>query len=151
MPLSSAPEAGQPTFLASPKPGHGPIAKPPTTVRSRPFAIVGAGGIGVEVATAWQGLGASVSLHWLGDLMLPEWNRLWGNSSVADWPTPALCAWEYRSARWAAQTLAQWPSGWTTVPKLRVDEVLFATGRHREPTTSAGDNRTDAGQLAGRR
>lgn len=109
-----------------------------STVPDR-LAIVGAGGVGVEMATAWQGLGASVTLLARGSGLLPEWNRLWGNSSVADWPTPALtCAWEYRYARWAAPTqLAQWSSSWTTVPSCGSTRYSSPPAEHREPTTSA--------------
>ena len=36
------------------------------------LAIVGAGGVGVEMATAWQGLGSSVTLLARGSGLLPR-------------------------------------------------------------------------------
>lgn len=109
-----------------------------STVPDR-LAIVGAGGVGVEMATAWQGLGASVTLLARGSGLLPRMEPFVGNSSVADWPTPALtCAWEYRYARWAAPTqLAQWSSSWTTVPSCGSTRYSSPPAEHREPTTSA--------------
>jgi len=57
------------------------------------LAVVGAGGVGVEMATAWQGLGASVTLLARRSDLLPEWNRSWGNSSDMDLPSWVLmCA-----------------------------------------------------------
>lgn len=109
-----------------------------STVPDR-LAIVGAVGVGVEMATAWQGLGASVTLLARGSGLLPRMEPFVGNSSVADWPTPALtCAWEYRYARWAAPTqLAQWSSSWTTVPSCGSTRYSSPPAEHREPTTSA--------------
>ena len=62
-----------PTCPASTKPDRGPTAKPPTAATSlRRLAVVGAGGVGVEMATAWQGLGSQVTLLARGSGLLPR-------------------------------------------------------------------------------
>lgn len=43
------------------------------------LAVVGAGGVGVEMATAWQGLGSQVTLLSRGSRLLPAWNRSWAS------------------------------------------------------------------------
>jgi pyruvate/2-oxoglutarate dehydrogenase complex dihydrolipoamide dehydrogenase (E3) component len=47
------------------------------------LAIVGGGGVEVEMASAWQGLGSSVTLLAQADGLLPEWSRSPGNWSAA--------------------------------------------------------------------
>ncbi|BBY25673.1 hypothetical protein MSTO_58780 [Mycobacterium stomatepiae] len=60
--------------LAWPKRCRGRIAGPLTAVRFPPprLAIVGSGGIGVEMATAWQALGSKVTLLSRGAGLLPR-------------------------------------------------------------------------------
>jgi pyruvate/2-oxoglutarate dehydrogenase complex dihydrolipoamide dehydrogenase (E3) component len=48
----------------------------------RRLAIVGGGGIGVEMASAWSGLGSSVILLAQADGLLPRWSRSPGKSSA---------------------------------------------------------------------
>ncbi len=127
MPLSSA-EAGQRPDLPgiTREPGHGPIAKPPTTVRLRSRRRRRRR---CEVATAWRDWAPPVTL--LAPGIWPACcspnGTVCGGTHRSD-PTPALtCAWGI-DTRWAAPTqLAQWSSGWTTVPSCRSTSTL----RHR--------------------
>jgi len=56
--------------------------------RARTAAIVSGGGGGVEMASAWQGLGPAVALTAEDDDQLPGWSRSPGNWSAAPWPRP---------------------------------------------------------------
>ena len=57
------------------------------------LAIVGGGGVAVELATAWQGLGSSVTLLARRSGLLPAWNRSSASSSDAASPRPvSTCA-----------------------------------------------------------
>ena len=47
------------------------------------LAVVGAGGVGVEMATAWHGLGSKVTLLARTSGFSPEWNRSLVNTSAA--------------------------------------------------------------------
>ena len=57
------------------------------------FAVVGAGGVGVEMATAWQGLGSEVTLLARGPACCPGWSRSSASWSAAGSPKRAsTCA-----------------------------------------------------------
>lgn len=95
------------------------------------LAVVGAGGVGVEMATAWQGLGSRVTLLARGRDVLPRMEPFVGEvvtrglaDSGVDVHTGVNVT-ELRRAR---------SGGPVTVilddtSELEVDEVLFATGR----------------------
>ncbi|AGL26277.1 oxidoreductase [Mycobacterium tuberculosis CAS/NITR204] len=108
-----------------------------STVPDR-LAIVGAGGVGVEMATAWQGLGASVTLLARGSGLLPRMEPFVGEligRGLADAGVDVRVA---SCLRWAAPTqLAQWSSSWTTVPSCGSTRYSSPPAEHREPTTSA--------------
>ena len=57
------------------------------------LAVVGAGGVGVEMATAWQGLGAHITLLARGRGLLPRMEPFVGELSPAGSPMPvSTCA-----------------------------------------------------------
>ncbi len=155
MPLSSAFGRRQHslTFLASPKPGHGPppltdnSTRSPTGLRSP-----GAGGVGGD-GTAWQGLGASVT-RWSIWAQRPEWNRLRGEligRGLADAGVDA-CAGSIGTRAGPPQpTSRQWSSSWTMVLELWVDEVLFATGRDTANDDIGLETQDSTPRPAGRR
>lgn len=101
-----------------------------STVPGR-LAIVGAGGVGVEMATAWQGLGSSVTLLVRGSALLPRMEpfvgeRIW--RGLADAGVDVRVGVTPRALRRPD------PAGPVTVElddgsDITVDEVLFATGR----------------------
>jgi pyruvate/2-oxoglutarate dehydrogenase complex dihydrolipoamide dehydrogenase (E3) component len=95
------------------------------------LAVVGAGGVGVELATAWRGLGASVTLLVRGSSLLPRMEpfagELVGRGLLDSGVDVRLNASVTRLRR-------PDPEGPVTVvlsddTTLDVDEVLFATGR----------------------
>ncbi|MEO6793849.1 MAG: NAD(P)/FAD-dependent oxidoreductase [Mycobacterium sp.] len=95
------------------------------------LAIVGAGGVGVEMATAWQGLGAAVTLLVRGSGLLPRMEPFVGEYVArgltalgVDVRTGVLVATLRRPAAASPVRLAL-----TDGTDLEVDEVLFATGR----------------------
>lgn len=64
------------------------------------LAVVGAGGVGVEMATAWQGLGSRVTLLARGSGLLPRMEPFVASSSAADSPTRVwMCGWMSRYGR----------------------------------------------------
>lgn len=71
------------------------------------LAVVGAGGVGVEMATAWNGLGAAVTLLARGSALLPRMEAFVGGFVERAPVTLTL----------------------SDESTLEVDEVLFATGR----------------------
>jgi pyruvate/2-oxoglutarate dehydrogenase complex dihydrolipoamide dehydrogenase (E3) component len=95
------------------------------------LAIVGAGGVGVEMATAWQGLGSSVTLLARGSGLLPRMEPFVGEligRELADAGVDVRVGVSVRALRRPD------PDGQVTLEldddtELQVDEVLFATGR----------------------
>ncbi len=101
-----------------------------STVPDR-LAIVGAGGVGVEMATAWQGLGASVTLLARGSGLLPRMEPFVGEligRGLADAGVDVRVGVSVRALGRPNPTgpvVLELDDG----TELRVDEVLFATGR----------------------
>ena len=95
------------------------------------FAVVGAGGVGVEMATAWQGLGSSVTLLARGAGLLPRMEPFVGEliaRGLADAGVDVRVGVSVRALRRPD------PGGAVTLEldddtELQVGEVLFATGR----------------------
>jgi pyruvate/2-oxoglutarate dehydrogenase complex dihydrolipoamide dehydrogenase (E3) component len=95
------------------------------------LAVVGAGGVGVEMATAWQGLGSSVTLLARGSGLLPRMEPFVGEllgRGLADAGVDvrvgvSVCA--LRRPDPDGQVTLELDDG----SELQVDEVLFATGR----------------------
>jgi len=95
------------------------------------LAVIGAGGVGVEMATAWQGLGSSVSLLARGSGPLPRMEPFVGEfiaRGLADAGVDVRAGVSVRALRRPE------PGGPVTLElddhtELQVDEVLFATGR----------------------
>jgi dihydrolipoamide dehydrogenase len=94
------------------------------------LAVVGAGGVGVEMATAWQGLGAQVTLLARGSGLLPRMEpfvgELIGRGLVKAGVDVRVGA-SVRALRRpdGARVVLELDDG----AELEVDEVLFATGR----------------------
>ena len=95
------------------------------------LAVVGAGGVGVEMATAWLGLGSSVTLLARGSGLLPRMEPFVGeliSRGLADAGADVRVGVSVRALRRPD------PDGQVTLEldddtELPVDEVLFATGR----------------------
>ena len=98
------------------------------------LAVVGAGGVGVEMATAWQGLGSSVTLLARRSGLLPRMEPFVGEligRGLADAGVDVRVGVSVRALRRPD------PGGPVTLEldgdvkgtQLQVDEVLFATGR----------------------
>jgi pyruvate/2-oxoglutarate dehydrogenase complex dihydrolipoamide dehydrogenase (E3) component len=101
-----------------------------SSVPSR-LAVVGAGGVGVEMATAWRGLGASVTLLARGSALLPRMEPFVGDlvgrgfrESGVDVRLNVSVTRLQRLDTNGPVTLELSDGG-----NLEVDEVLFATGR----------------------
>ncbi|GFG53547.1 oxidoreductase [Mycolicibacterium agri] len=100
------------------------------------LAIVGGGGVGVEMATAWQGLGASVTLLVRGKDVLPRMESFVGElvgqrlteSGVV--VRTGVSVTELRRPNAVGPVTVVLDDG----TDLEVDEILFAAGR--EPLTS---------------
>ena len=94
------------------------------------LAVVGAGGVGVEMATAWQGLGSHVTLLARGSGLLPRMEPF-----VGDLIGRGLSEAGVDVRVGAAVRALRRPDGGRVVlelddgSELEVDEVLFATGR----------------------
>ena len=95
------------------------------------LAVIGAGGVGVEMATAWRGLGASVTLLARGPVLLPRMESFVGElvergflKSGVDVRLNVSVSRLHRLDPNAAVTLEL-----SDGSELEVDEVLFATGR----------------------
>ena len=95
------------------------------------LAIVGAGAVGVEMATAWNGLGASVTLLVRGSRLLPRMEPF-----VGDVVGRALTESGVDVRTGASVTRLRRPDADGSVTlelndgsELQADEVLFATGR----------------------
>ncbi|MGV9801559.1 dihydrolipoyl dehydrogenase family protein [Mycobacterium sp. NPDC003449] len=100
------------------------------------LAVVGGGGVGVEMATAWQGLGAQVTLLARGEGLLPRMEPFVGEFVDRGLGEAGV---EVRTG--VAVTELHRPQGSGPVgvvldsgDKIEVDEILFATGR--EPNTA---------------
>jgi pyruvate/2-oxoglutarate dehydrogenase complex dihydrolipoamide dehydrogenase (E3) component len=102
-----------------------------SSVVPRRLAVVGAGGVGVEMATAWRGLGASVTLLARGSGLLPRMEPFVGElverglrESGVDVRLNVSVTRLHRPDASGPVTAELSDGG-----KLEVDEVLFATGR----------------------
>ena len=101
------------------------------------LAVIGAGGVGVEMATAWQGLGSSVTLLARGSGLLPRMEPFVGEligRGLADAGVDVRVGVSVRALRRPD------PAGPVTLElddntQLQFDEALFATGR--APLTDA--------------
>ncbi|BBZ22863.1 dihydrolipoyl dehydrogenase family protein [Mycolicibacter hiberniae] len=105
----------------------------------RRLAVVGAGGVGVEMATAWQGLGSAVTLLVRGKGLLPRMEPFVGEY-VARGLTDAGV--DVRFGVSVARLQRREADGPVQVEltdgsTLDVDEILFATGR-RPATADIG-------------
>ncbi|MDV3123585.1 NAD(P)/FAD-dependent oxidoreductase [Mycobacterium sp. 21AC1] len=101
------------------------------------LAVVGAGGVGVEMATAWQGLGSSVTLLARGAQLLPRMESFVGERVSRGLTEAGLTV---RTGVSVKELRRPGPQAPVTVvlddgSELEVDEVLFATGR----TPNTGD------------
>jgi pyruvate/2-oxoglutarate dehydrogenase complex dihydrolipoamide dehydrogenase (E3) component len=95
------------------------------------LAIVGGGGVGVEMASAWQGLGSSVTLLAQADGLLPRMEPFAGElvgqalaDSGVDMRIGVTVAAIHRPGGAGPVTLTLEDGG-----EVEADEVLFATGR----------------------
>ncbi|EFG78460.1 pyridine nucleotide-disulfide oxidoreductase [Mycobacterium parascrofulaceum ATCC BAA-614] len=95
------------------------------------LAIVGSGGVGVEMATAWQALGSAVTLLSRSARVLPGMEHFVGEYVGRGLIDAGV---DVRTGASVAQL--SWPCGADPVrvvlddgDELEVDEVLFATGR----------------------
>jgi pyruvate/2-oxoglutarate dehydrogenase complex dihydrolipoamide dehydrogenase (E3) component len=101
-----------------------------STVPNR-LAVVGAGGVGVEMATAWSGLGASVTLLARGAGLLPRMEPFVGELVESGLRESGVIV---RVNVSVTKLHRPNPEGPVTLElsdgsELEVDEVLFATGR----------------------
>lgn len=96
------------------------------------LAVVGAGGVGVEMATAWQGLGSQVTLLSRGSRLLPRMEPFVGEliaRGLSDAGVDVRVGVTVRALRRQDDTsvVLELDDG----SELTVTEVLFATGGHR--------------------
>ncbi len=94
------------------------------------LAVVGAGGVGVEMATAWQGLGSKVTLLAQGSGLLPRMEPFVGellHRGLTDAGVDVRVGVSVRALRRAdcGSVVLELDNG----SEMRVNEVLFATGR----------------------
>jgi pyruvate/2-oxoglutarate dehydrogenase complex dihydrolipoamide dehydrogenase (E3) component len=97
----------------------------------RRLAVVGAGGVGVEMATAWQGLGSSVTLLARGSGLLPRMEPFVGELIGRGLTAAGV---DVRVGVSIRALRRPDPDGPVTLEldddtEFQVDEVLFATGR----------------------
>jgi pyruvate/2-oxoglutarate dehydrogenase complex dihydrolipoamide dehydrogenase (E3) component len=95
------------------------------------LAVVGAGGVGVEMATAWQGLGSKVTLLARGSQLLPRMEPFVGElvgRGLADAGVDVRLDVSVRELR-RAYPYCPVVLTLTDGTDLEVDEILFATGR----------------------
>jgi pyruvate/2-oxoglutarate dehydrogenase complex dihydrolipoamide dehydrogenase (E3) component len=95
------------------------------------LAVVGAGGVGVEMATAWQGLGSSVTLLARGSGLLPKMEPFVGELIGRGLTATGV---DVRVGVSVRALRRPDPDGSVTLElddgtEFQVDEVLFATGR----------------------
>jgi pyruvate/2-oxoglutarate dehydrogenase complex dihydrolipoamide dehydrogenase (E3) component len=94
------------------------------------LAVIGAGGVGVEMATAWQGLGSKVTLLARGSGLLPRMEPFVGEliaRGLVEAGVDVRLGVSVRALRRpnGGPVLLELDDG----SELEVDEVLFATGR----------------------
>lgn len=97
----------------------------------RRLAVIGAGGVGVEMATAWQGLGSSVTLLVRGSQLLPRMEPFVGEFIGRGLAEAGV---EVRTGVSVRALRRPDPDGPVDLELddgtvLQVDEALFATGR----------------------
>nr|BBX80434.1 hypothetical protein MFLOJ_42210 [Mycobacterium florentinum] len=95
------------------------------------LAVVGAGGVGVEMATAWQGLGSAVTLLARGSGLLPRVEPFVGELIGRGLSDAGI---DVRMGVSAQALRRPDPNGPVTVQlddggEFQTDEILFATGR----------------------
>jgi pyruvate/2-oxoglutarate dehydrogenase complex dihydrolipoamide dehydrogenase (E3) component len=95
------------------------------------LAVVGAGGVGVEMATAWSGLGASVTLLARGAGLLPRMEPFVGELVESGLRESGVVVRRNVSVTKLHRPNAEGPVTLelSDGSELEVDEVLFATGR----------------------
>ncbi len=95
------------------------------------LAVVGAGGVGVELATAWNGLGASVTLLARGSGLLPRMEAFVGEFVERGLRESGVDVRVGVSVNALSRPTADSPVtlALSDGTRLEVDEVLFATGR----------------------
>lgn len=121
--------------VAEAKPWTNRRATDSSTVPAR-LAVVGAGGVGVEMATAWRGLGSAVTLLSRTSTLLPRMERFVGehvragleDAGVAVRMNVSVIALRRRGGTGPVQVTLD------NGEEIEVDEILFATGR--TPNTS---------------
>ncbi len=114
--------------------GHGRLDGPRRVVvtngNGERLTVTGAGGVGVEMATAWQGLGSQVSLLVRGSGLLPRMEPFVGEligRGLTESGVDVRLGVSVRALRRpdASHVVLDLDDG----TELRVNEVLFATGR----------------------
>ncbi|WP_329454481.1 dihydrolipoyl dehydrogenase family protein [Streptomyces sp. NBC_01497] len=95
------------------------------------LAVVGGGGVAVEMASAWQGLGAQVTLLVRGSGVLPRMEPFVGEEVARGLAESGV---DVRTATSVTSLSRPDPAGPVTLRldtggELEADEVLFATGR----------------------
>lgn len=95
------------------------------------LAVVGAGGVGVEMATAWQGLGAAVTLLVRGSGLLPRMEPFVGELVRRGLEESGVSVRVGVSVTGLRRPCTDGPVTLhlNDATELEVDEVLFATGR----------------------
>lgn len=93
------------------------------------LAVVGAGGVGVEMATAWNGLGASVTLLARGSDLLPRMEPFVGELVERGLRESGVDVRVGVSVTKLRRTDGPVTLDLSDGSELEVDEVLFATGR----------------------
>jgi len=95
------------------------------------LAVVGAGGVGVELATAWNGLGAAVTLFARGSGLLPRMETFVGEFVERGLRDSGVDVRVGVSVNVLSRPTASDPVtlDLSDGSRLEVDEVLFATGR----------------------
>ena len=116
--------------IAEARPWTNREATDSSSVPSR-LAVVGAGGVGVEMATAWNGLGASVTLLARGSGLLPRMETFVGEFVERGLRESGVVIRVGVSVTKLHRPTAHEPVTLelSDGSKLEVDEVLFATGR----------------------
>ncbi|OBF69570.1 pyridine nucleotide-disulfide oxidoreductase [Mycobacterium sp. 852002-51971_SCH5477799-a] len=115
--------------LAEARPWTNRRATDSSTVPQR-LAVVGAGGVGVEMATAWQGLGSQVTLLARGSGLLPRMEPFVGEligRGLTEGGVDVRTGVSVRALRRPDDSHVTLDLDDDT--ELRVNEVLFATGR----------------------
>jgi pyruvate/2-oxoglutarate dehydrogenase complex dihydrolipoamide dehydrogenase (E3) component len=115
--------------LAEARPWTNRQATDSSTVPER-LAVVGAGGVGVEMATAWQGLGSQVTLLARGSGLLPRMEPFVGEligRGLTEGGVDVRTGVSVRALRRSDDSHVTLDLDDGT--ELRVNEVLFATGR----------------------